>query len=387
MTALLDRPVPRPGDDAVRRSSGSPLGPGLVAATWAAGAGLVCFAFPVLLAWATDSRSGSGATAAVKAIGQLWLLAHGTSFEVPGGVVGLTPLGLVTLPLLLLHRAGRHAARSATVGSTQAAVRLVLAVAIPYAVLAAVLAPLSATGAVQPVPVHAMLGALLVGAVGAGTGVLREARVMPPLPPVASRTLVGASAALAVVLGAGALLAGVSLVRNGGRASSLAAATDPGVVGGIALLALGLACVPNGAIWGAAWLSGPGFAFGVGTGASPFGTTLGAVPALPLLAALPSGDAPALAVAALLVPVAGGVLAGVLVGRRQRCGPRRAAGEAALVGVAVGLAMAALAYLSGGPLGEGRLADVGPSPWQVGLAVLLEIGLPAAAAAAVVRRH
>jgi hypothetical protein len=385
MTATLDRPVrPRPG--APLRSS-HPLGPGLLAAGWAAGAGLVCFAFPVLLAWATDSRSGSGATAAVRSIGQLWLLAHGASFAVPGGVVGLTPLGLVLLPLLLLHRAGRHGARSAGVSSLPDAARLVVAIALPYSVVAAVLAALSATEDVRPAPVQSLVGGLLVGTAGAALGVLREAHVVPALPPRMARTLVGTAAATAAIVGAGALLAGLSLLMHAGRASSLAGATDPGVVGGLTLLLLGLACVPNGAVWGASWIAGPGFAVGVGTSAGPFGTTLGAVPALPLLAALPSGEAPGLAALALLVPVAGGVAAGVLVGRRLSCAPGRAAAEAAVVGPAAGLVMAALAYLSGGPLGGGRLADVGPSPWQLGLAVLLEVGIPAAATAAYLRRR
>jgi len=386
MTTTLERPVPRRTSDPVRRSAGSPLGPGLLASVWAAGAGLVCCAFPVLLAWATDSRSGSATTAAVKAVGQLWLLAHGTSFEVPGGTLGLTPLGLAAMPLLLLHRAGRHGARSCGVTRVADGMRLVVAIAFPYSVLAAVLAALSATDAVRPAPVQAMAGALLVGAVGAATGVLREARALPSLPPLLGRTVVGAGAAVAVLVGAGALLAGLSLARHAGRASSLASATDPGVVGGLALLALGLACVPNGAVWGASWIAGPGFAVGVGTSAGPFGTSLGAVPALPLLAALPAGPAPAMAVLVLVLPVGAGVLAGLLLARRQECASGRAAAEGALVGVLAAAAMAALAYVSGGPLGEGRLADVGPSPWQLGLAVLLEVGIPAAATAAFLRR-
>jgi len=119
----------------------------------------------------------------------------------------------------------------------------------------------------------------------------------------------------------------------------------------------------------------------------PFGTPLGAVPALPLFAALPSGPAPVwLGVVGLAVPVSAGVLGGVLVGRRLSCGPGRASLEGLALGPCVGLAMAAAVWLSGGPLGGGRLTDVGPSWWQVGLAVLAEVGVGAAAAAAVVRR-
>lgn len=390
MTSTLERPALRAP---VRRKQPerSPLGPGLLAAGWAAGAGLVTLGIPVLLAWATDSRSGSGAAAATRAIGQLWLLAHGTSMSVPGGVVGLTPLGLTLLPLVLLHRAGRHGARSLDVRTVPQAVRLVVAVAFPYAVGCAVVAALSATEQVRPAPVQAMVGGLAVAAVGATSGVLHEGGLLgvaAGLLPARVRDLVrGTVAATALLLAAGSLLAGFSFVHHAARASSLAAASDPGLMGGIALLALGLLCVPNAALWGSAWLAGPGFAVGAGTAVGPFGTTLGAVPALPLFAALPSGPAPVwLGLVCLAVPVAAGVLGGCIVARRLSCPPGRAALEGLALGPCAGLAMAGAAWLSGGPLGGGRLVEVGPSWWQVGLAVMAEVGTGAAAAAAFVRR-
>ena len=113
------------------------------------------------------------------------------------------------------------------------------------------------------------------------------------------------------------------------------------------------------------------------------------MPAFPLLAALPSGELPAwVGPALLLLPVLAGVLAGVLVVRRLAAAtPLVAAGEAALVGPCAGLAVALLAYLSGGPLGSGRLTAVGPSPWQVGLAFAVEVAVPAAATAALLGRR
>ena len=40
-----------------------------------------------------------------------------------------------------------------------------------------------------------------------------------------------------------------------------------------------------------------------------------------------------------------------------------------------------LAAFTGGPLGSGRLAAVGPSAWQVSLVAILEMGVTAAVAA------
>jgi hypothetical protein len=392
MTSTLDRPAPARPKPVVRRAvpERSPLGPGMVAAAWAIGAGLVTLGIPVLLAWATDSRSGSGAAAATRSIGQLWLLAHGASMKVPGGTIGMTPLGLVVLPLFLLHRAGRHGARSFGVDSLASGGRLVVAIAFPYGVAAALIATVSATHDVRPAPVQAVLGALLVGVVGATSGVVRAAglaREACRLPARARRLIRGTLVATASLLAAGSALSCLALLRHAGRASSLAAASDPGLVGGLALLVVGLVCVPNGAVWGAAWLTGPGFAVGVGTAVGPFGTTLGAVPALPLFAALPSAPVPTwVGVLALAFPVAAGALGGIAVARRLSCPPGKAVVEALLLGPCAGVVMTALAWLSSGPLGGGRLADVGPSPWRVGLAVLVEVGAGAAAAAAVVRR-
>lgn len=392
MTQTVERrPLTHPAPP-VRRSPAGVLGPGLAAAAWAVGAGLVAVAVPVLLAWATDSRSGSGATAALRTAGQLWLLANGTSLSVPGGVVGLVPLGLVALPLLLLHRAGRHSTRSVTLSGPREAVRLVLAMALPYALAAVLLAVSTASAAVRPDPVRALLGALLVALAGAGSGVAREVGLFgltAGLPRRVGSVAVGSAAALAVLVAGGSAVAGLSLALHAGRATALAGATAPGLVGAVGLLALGVLLVPNAAVWGLSWTAGPGFAVGVGTSVAPLGTALGPVPAFPLLAALPSGDVPLWAGAvALAVPVGAGLLGGVLLARRLAISsPVTAALEASLLGPCVGTAVVALCALSGGPLGGGRLSAVGPSPWRVGLAVTLEVAVPAAVAAATVVRR
>lgn len=385
MTQTTERALPaRPRLG--RASRPVPVGPGLTAAVWAAGAGLIALAVPVLLAWATDSRSGSGAAAALRSAGQLWVLAHGGSLAVRGGNLGLTPLGLVALPLLLLGRAGAHAARSTTPRDLRADLVLTAAIGTPYAVLVAVVAAAAASTDVRPAPVQALLAGLLVGLLGAGFGVARGTgrwRGVFATAPTRLRVVgFATSAALALLLGAGALLAGGALAAHLGRAGQLARSSDPGLIGGFALLALGLVLVPNLAVWGASWWAGPGFAVGAGTTVGPFGTTLGAVPALPVLASLPAGSPPTwLAALALVVPVAAGAVAGLLVARR--------AGvlDAALVGPTAGLAVLILAWLSGGPAGGSRLTAVGPSPWRVGLAVTVEVGVAATVVAAVVVRR
>jgi len=114
---------------------------------------------------------------------------------------------------------------------------------------------------------------------------------------------------------------------------------------------------------------------------------LGAVPAFPMLAALPSGAHPGgpawLPVLVLAMPYVAGVFAGVVT---VRIAPTPVIEAAPLWGFAAGAAAGALAGLaaafSGGPLGDGRLAAVGPSGFEVGLVAILEIGVTAALAAA-----
>jgi hypothetical protein len=82
------------------------------------------------------------------------------------------------------------------------------------------------------------------------------------------------------------------------------------------------------------------------------------------------------------MPYLAGVFAGVVT---VRIAPTPVIEAAPLWGFAAGTAAALLAGLaaafSGGPLGDGRLAAVGPSGFRVGLVAILEIGVTAALAA------
>ncbi len=103
------------------------------------------------------------------------------------------------------------------------------------------------------------------------------------------------------------------------QATLLVDGLDAGIGGGILLAALCLLYVPTAAVWGLAYVVGPGFAVGAGTSVSVGGTDLGAVPAFPLLAALPAGAGPGVGTAGAGRPAARGRA-------RRRCsrtGPAR----------------------------------------------------------------
>jgi Family of unknown function (DUF6350) len=362
------------------------------AALSAALTGLAVVAAVVLVAWMADSRSGTSAERAVRAAADAWLLGHRGSLRLASGTVTAAPLGLTALAAVMLHRAGASVGRTVAPTTLAAAARATAGLAAGYAVIAASVARVAATPEASVPMLPAALGAAVLAAVAGGTGLLRSADLVPTLAaalpaavPVVARA---AGAAVAVLVGAGAAVVAGSLAGHASQAIELSRALDPGLVGGLVLLLASLLAVPNAAIWGAGYIAGPGFAVGVGTGVSPFGVALGPVPALPLLAGLPADAHPPEAVRALLmVPLIAGALAGVLVARRlpaadSRLG--RCAACAFAAGAAVGLGMAVLAALAGGSVGGGYLAAVGPSAWQVGLAVAVEVAVPAALTAVLV---
>ncbi len=152
------------------------------------------------------------------------------------------------------------------------------------------------------------------------------------------------------------------------------------------LLVVQLAYLPNAVIWAVCFSLGPGFAFGASTVVAPTGAVVGPLPAFPLLAALPPGahgSLPGWAFTAVLaVPYLAGAFGGVLLVRAAVV----PASEAAplwgfMSGLVTGCVTGLLAVFSGGPLGSGRLAAVGPSGWQSALVAVLEVGVAAAVAA------
>jgi hypothetical protein len=388
----------RPGSPQVSPDPAEPprtlLASGLTAAVNATGLGLLAVTVLVLLGWATAADSGADPAEALQVALQVWLVGHGTALAVPGGRFSVGPLGLTALPVVLLYLTSARAARAAELGGLRQAASLTAVIAGAYAVLAALLALLAGTDSVQPMPVSAFLaaGALAVGAGGAGAvGAVCRWRVLwRRIPGRARLAAAGGAAALAVLLAGGALVAAASLGAHHGGAVELMRGLDAGVLGGLLLFLTCVLYLPNAVVWSAFYVAGPGFALGAGTAVAPWGVSLGAVPAFPLLAALPAGEGSGLAYGVLVIPLAAGVLGGLLADRRDRSrvtpqltGWRDIASVGMGVGAVTGGALALLSVAAAGTA-PGRLGHVGP-PWWSGFVVALEIGL--VVTATLVARH
>ncbi|HYI51375.1 MAG TPA: DUF6350 family protein [Microbacterium sp.] len=248
----------------------------------------------------------------------------------------------------------------------------------------------------------------------------------------------GTAVVLAGLIGLGALMFAVSLVLRGGEVIALFEVANVDLLGATVVTLAQLAYLPTLAIWGMAFVAGPGFAVGVDTAVSPAGTQLGVIPGIPVLGALPESTTPWLLLLALL-PVALGAFAGWIARSRLVASPadidaepphvpiewdaaREAARSSTLTAllsgvdatrgsaasasdgvatdvvavdehadpigaravIAIGIAAfsavgaAALSLLASGSIGPGRLAEVGPQPGPVALAVGVEVLLGAA---------
>ncbi|MDA0636005.1 DUF6350 family protein [Nonomuraea sp. MCN248] len=422
MTAILDqlRTAPRsvlgklPGISSDDDESRRPLPvSGMLAAAITLGAGLAVLTTLTIVGWMAAPRGtlGQGLPGVFRTAAQIWLAAHHAGFDIPGGRVGLLPLGLMVLPALLLYKAGRWMARDADLrlrlparlpknspkdqANARRRAQLVLVVqagvslAAPYAMLAGGIALVTTNDITKPSIGEALVShfilAFLAGAL-ATARTIGPWRVMPRLLPERVRAVtVGTAVATAIMLVAGLGLVLVAVVLNFDQVRALSDVLAPGFVGGVLLLLVQLLYLFNAVIWGLAYIAGPGFSVGADTLVAPTGVQLGTVPSLPMLGALPdSGPAPAWLMAVIALPFAAGAVAGVVVARISPSPAYEAAPLwGFLTGVTTGLAAAALAALSGGPIGGGRLTVVGPPVWEVALSVALEVGVAAGISAGV----
>jgi hypothetical protein len=337
----------------------------------------------------------------------VWLLGHGTdvTFTIDPetaltlGVAGadapvlvtIALLGFALLTALLGIRAGARIAESGhrrLGGLSAIGAFALLSAAATLSALHPMARPSIWQGTLLPT---------LVFAIGLGLGMLRADRDAGASHPDANRgafrtwvaglpidaratagaALRAGAAAVAIVLAVSAVALTVLLVIGYADIIRLYEALHTEVVGGIAVTALQLAMLPDLVVWTASWFVGPGFEIGTGSQVSPLGTSLGPLPALPVLGALPTADL-AFAFVGLLVPVVAGYLAGVAVRpalSRALDGVRLPA--ILIVGAGGGIAGAVLlgllAWAASGSAGPGRFVNVGPSPVEVAVVALIEL--------------
>jgi len=164
-----------------------------------------------------------------------------------------------------------------------------------------------------------------------------------------------------ICVGTGAALLSVVLILGRERVAAIADGLGGDGTAGILLIVIQLAWLPNLVIWAMAWALGAGVTLGEGTLLDMNGTSLGFLPSIPVLGAVPDpGPVPELAWLWLL----GGVLAGVLatlVVTLNRSSERfyETSMTGGTAGILTGMLLFVLAWFASGGLGTQRLAHVG----------------------------
>ncbi|GEK22264.1 cell division protein PerM [Cellulomonas xylanilytica] len=346
---------------------------GILSALQAALLSFLVLTLPAVAAYvatsADPSNSGVGWFRSVGVGSSLWLLGHGVPAHVGPVVVSLVPLGVTLLALFVCYASARRSGL-ATWSAYAAGVGTYTLVTILLALV---------TGAAGADLVRAFAGGAVVSALGLGAGLLARpeapalrALTRPlwsrcPAPVRAGATGAVLASALLVLLAA--LVTALWIVAGRATISDVVGGLGLDLVGGVVLAVAELAYLPNLVVWALAWLTGAGFAVGEGTHFAPDDVVGGALPAVPMLGALPSADVvgPATSLVPLVLVVVG-TLVGLDVHRRLV--PRHWWDSAlACVAAALGTAVAVtlLVTLASGGIGPDRLADIGAQGGVVGL--------------------
>jgi Family of unknown function (DUF6350) len=357
----------------------------MVASVYAA---LVSYGSVLALTGIAAAGSGAGFGAVARLAVGGWLLGHGVPLPLSGDRVTLVPLAISALAAWRLTRAGVHTSRAVgahLARSVWPAFAAGLAAGVCYGLIGAGAARLSHSATTSFEPLRAFV---TLGGFGAGCAILgavrhaRAGRALGRRIPLVVRDAVRSGfVAVVLILAAGAGAAGVALAVHGKTAADLLGSYHAGFLGQAGITLLCLSYLPNLAVWGSAYLLGPGFAVGADTLVSPGEVLIGPIPAVPVLAGLPSGPLTGIGPALLGIPLAAGICAGLLLMRRRQTEWASLIGAAVLAGPVAGVLLQLAAFAAAGALGSGRLVGVGTVTWWVGglSAIVVSVGCVVAA--------
>lgn len=343
---------------------------------------VTCMGLAVIGWFLADAGAHGETTDALRVGADAWLVGHGAQLTVSGVPLGIVPLSVTALIAMVLHRSGRWAAATSQPPEDDRTVVLAATILTGiYVVIAVVTCLVVERDSASPSLGRAIVGSLLLAAVAgtlglaSGTGHLRG---WVDLVPGWIRSIAyGAFTAFLLLVVGSSVLVAAALLSGLNEAATVMSELHLGPGDYVMYAVATLAVAPNAVLFGSAYLLGPGFAVGTGTVVSPSVVALGPVPAFPLLAALPgSGPTPEWAVGLVAVPVLVGAVGAVLAQRAYRV---TAYDSAALRGFGCGFGAALLTTLAvalaGGPMGTGRMGELGAPVGDVLVAAVMAMSL------------
>jgi hypothetical protein len=365
----------------------------LLQASFVVGLGIfIPFVFCVV-GWASLTGVNSTPVAIWQLAVHAWALGHGVPLDVSLGDASavlvndlatfnltLAPFAFAILTALLGRRAGRRLA-----GSDDAT--FVVGLLVFFAGVFVVLALLSGQSTLVQLDVASgtarVLAPLVLGLVIGWKPWEdhRSSRTLIPEIPSAWRDIIdtalriaGATVAGLVVIASFALLA--LLFLGFSTEIALYESLHSGILGGLVITVAQITLIPVALVWMISWIAGPGFSLGIGAIVSPFATTVGAVPAIPLLGAIPETNTLGewvTVLPAILAFIAATRFASDIRSRGHIFNPGdiadlgRVAVTAVLAAVGIALTTVLVGSYATGSAGPGRFAQVGIDPIAVGL--------------------
>lgn len=357
---------------------------------------------PMMLIWLIENDPSINWATPYKTSVDIWLMAHGTRLIVPAGeIVGITtpqfvlslmPIGLSIFIAYLAFRFGRRVAMTERV-----MVSWVGAVAL-YAAAAFGLSTSAYDSAIFPVAWQATFFPpvffgifMLLGSLTAKDSNAIEIAIFKKwleirfenlhwgIRSLARPALRGGTAVVAILFATSAALLALMLAVNWINIIRLYEGLHVSVIGGFFVTVGQLILLPNLVAFGASWLTGAGFAIGLGSHISPLGTATGPIPSIPVLAALPVGELN-FGMIAIVVPLVAAFVATVAIRKHadeirfEFANPLSAAFSLGLsIATVAAVEMGIIALITSGSAGPGRLAFVGITPWLVMLVTFVEV--------------
>ncbi|MGU3500607.1 cell division protein PerM [Mycobacterium sp. C31M] len=315
--------------------------------------------------------ANSDMTGAFGAIASMWLGVHQVPVSIGGRELGVMPL----LPMLLMVWGTARTTAAASGRSSWFVVRWVVASALggPLLIAAIALAVIHDASSVitelqTPDATRAFAGVLAVHAIGAliGVGMAGRLATLPWLPRWVPEALRAALTGVLALLGLSGVVAAGSIVVHWATMHDLFGITDS-MFGQLSLALLSILYIPNVLVGTAAVAVGSNAYIGFASFSS-FTVLGGDIPAVPVLAAVPTPPLGPIWVALLIVAAVSAVALGQQSARRAAPWPIALAKLAVAAAVAA-LTMALLGYAGGGRLGN--FGEVGVDQATFGPAVFL----------------
>ncbi|MCX6426193.1 MAG: DUF6350 family protein [Actinobacteria bacterium] len=349
-----------------------PLIAGATEAVRAALTSYIPIALVVLMAWATAGSASGVLTDALRGGIWIWLGVHHITFTLalpPSGLPGslsFIPLGALLFPIIIFRGSLRRL-RSELQGVQLR--QSIFSLGISYIFILIALSVVSKTISISPRWYVAPLSMVVLLGIASLTQLQHIAKANNYFNQVSRILLL----VLGMLLGISLIFFSASLALHFSVLKDLITVLQPGILGGILLLILVIATIPNMAVSALAYLLGPGFAIGSGTLINPAVHRIGEIPAFPLLAAVPTNTNKFLFIGVLL-GVGAGFMIALLMQKTERADDLLAM---PILIVTSAVVLAIINYFSNGTLLGERLSDIGPSLWIFPLIYLLEAGIGA----------